>query len=413
MEQSKKTVPQWLQNLQENSWEIELLISGGAVFTLLQFPDIFLNFIRTAKITSDIPGTNIIMVMGMAGIKILTNGFILHLLLRSFWLAMVCINYIFPQGIDARKMHRAFPFRSRHVAGDLQEQIMKVDRFSGLVIFMTIMSTLVLAGLVVGIMVVVFFIEFLGVYGLMYQEIDEILGISTLIYFCDLLLMGTLRRIPVLSWLLFPFFWVYDVITFRSFYTRPLALFSSNIHRPTFFFGASVFIIFTGVLTYIPLTQAMHWPRIFDAREYREQLTTSNRAFVDWYYADKREPGQRGLVYIPSHLIEYNFLQVNLRYDRWMDDLLAQSNPDRKARFLSNLIELSVDDSLYAQVEWIETKEIGDSQMGLMAMVDISDLSNGFHKVRVKSKNLPFPKYQEIRSMTISEITIPFWKDVH
>jgi hypothetical protein len=96
-----------------------------------------------------------------------------------------------------------------------------------------------------------------------------------------------------------------------------------------------------------------------------------------------------------------------------MDDLLAQSNPDRKARFLSNLIELSIDDSLYAQVEWIETKEIGDSQMGLMAMVDISDLSNGFHKVRVKSKNLPFPKYQEIRSMTISEITIPFWKDVH
>jgi hypothetical protein len=25
-------IPSWLQNLQENSWELELLISGGAVF---------------------------------------------------------------------------------------------------------------------------------------------------------------------------------------------------------------------------------------------------------------------------------------------------------------------------------------------------------------------------------------------
>jgi len=96
MEQPKNPVPKWLQNLQDNSWEIELLISGGAVFTLLQFPDIFVNFIRTMRITSSIPGWVIYLILGMGCIKILTNGFILHLLLRSFWLAMVCINYIFP-----------------------------------------------------------------------------------------------------------------------------------------------------------------------------------------------------------------------------------------------------------------------------------------------------------------------------
>ena len=27
--------PSWLKNLQENSWELELLISGGAIFTLI------------------------------------------------------------------------------------------------------------------------------------------------------------------------------------------------------------------------------------------------------------------------------------------------------------------------------------------------------------------------------------------
>lgn len=413
MDQSKKPIPQWLQNLQDNSWEIELLISGGAVFTLLQFPDAFLNFIRTAQITSDIPGTSMILIMGMAGIKILTNGFILHLLLRSYWLAMVCLNYNFPQGIEGRKMKRAFPFRSRHVEGDLRDQIMRVDRLSGLVIFMTIISTLVLAGLVVGVIGIVSFMEFLNKSGLLLPEIDKIFGISALLYFVDLVFMGVFRKIPILSWLLFPLFWIYDLITFRSFYSRSLALFSSNVNRPAFIGGALIFIVITGISTYFPLVRIMHWPRLFDARVYREQLTTSNKALVDWYYADHCEPSQLGVVHIPSHLIETNFLQVNMRYDRWMDGLLDHSNPIRKDRFLANLIELSVDDSLYLNVEWLETKEIGESKLGLVAMIDISNLPNGAHKVKVQSKDLPDPNYQRIRSELLYMVTIPFWKDVH
>jgi hypothetical protein len=152
----KNPVPVWLQNLQDNSWEIELLISGGAVFTLLQFPDAFLIFYRSVKTSYALPGLNVYLILGMACIKILTNGFILHLLLRSFWLAMVCINYTFPQGIEGRRMKQAHPFRSRHVDGDLREQIMWVDRISGLVIFMTILSTLVLLGFLLVMVLIVF-----------------------------------------------------------------------------------------------------------------------------------------------------------------------------------------------------------------------------------------------------------------
>jgi hypothetical protein len=192
-----------------------------------------------------------------------------------------------------------------------------------------------------------------------------------------------------------------------------LALFSSNIHRPTFFAGALIFIALTGILTYIPLTQAMHWPRLFDARGYRDQLTTSNKALVSRFYADQCKNGQLGLVSIPSHIIENNFLEVTLRYDRWMDDLLDHSNPDRKARFLSNIIELSIDDSLYNNLEWIEAKENGDNQLGLVAMVDISGLSNASHKVIVKSKEMADSNYKKVRAETIDEVSIPFWKDVH
>jgi hypothetical protein len=33
---------QWLKRLQQNSWEVELLISGGAIFTLFQIPEYLL-----------------------------------------------------------------------------------------------------------------------------------------------------------------------------------------------------------------------------------------------------------------------------------------------------------------------------------------------------------------------------------
>ncbi|HOY95003.1 MAG TPA: hypothetical protein PK509_04660 [Catalimonadaceae bacterium] len=413
MEQPKNPVPQWLQNLQDNSWEIELLISGGAVFTLLQFPDLFLNFMRTVKITSDLPGTALSLIMGMACIKILTNGFILHLLLRAFWLAMVCINYIYPQGIDGRKMQRAYPFRSRHVEGDLREQIMHVDRLSGLVIFMTIISSIIVIGFLAALILILFSIERLEQSGGIAGAISEAISYLLLVYFVDLLSMGFIRRIPVLAWVLFPFFYLFDILTFRSFYARPLAMFSSNVQRPAFVAGAMAFILITGVTTYIPLARGMHWPRLFDARQYRDQLTSSNIALVQRYYADQCDPNRRGVVSIPSHLIENNYLQVNLLYDRWMDGLLDNSHPQKDKRFLSDLIEIKLDDSLCQNIAWMEVKAEEDSQIGLVAILDISQLPNGAHKVKIQSKELPNAKYMKVRSELLYKVSIPFWKDVH
>lgn len=413
MEQPKNPVPQWLQNLQDNSWEIELLISGGAVFTLLQFPDLFLNFMRTVKITSDLPGTALSMIMGMACIKILTNGFILHLLLRAFWLAMVCINYIYPQGIDGRKMQKAYPFRSRHVEGDLRDQIMHVDRLSGLVIFMTIISSIIVIGFLAALIVILIGVERIEQSGSIGVTISKAISYSLLVYFFDLLAMGLIRRIPLLAWVLFPFFYLFDILTFRSFYARPLAIFSSNVRRPAFVGGAMAFILITGITTYIPLTRSMHWPRLFDARKYRDQLTSSDKAMVQRYYADQCDPNRRGVVSIPSHLIETNYLQVNLLYDRWMDGLLDNSHPQKDKRFLSDLIEMSLDDSLYRNVEWMEVRPEEDNQIGLVAIVDISQLRNGAHKIRIQSKELPDPKYMKVRSELLYKVTIPFWKDVH
>jgi hypothetical protein len=92
------SIPKWLRKLQENSWEMELLISGGAIFSLFQLSDLYVDFISSLKMTNAIVGLGILSMVGMFSLKLLTVGFITHLIFRAFWLALVCINYVFPNG---------------------------------------------------------------------------------------------------------------------------------------------------------------------------------------------------------------------------------------------------------------------------------------------------------------------------
>ena len=56
----KRNIPKWLKSLQENSWELELLISGGAIFSLFQITDLFIAWLDTFRMISPMLGTNIV-----------------------------------------------------------------------------------------------------------------------------------------------------------------------------------------------------------------------------------------------------------------------------------------------------------------------------------------------------------------
>lgn len=141
-------IPDWLKKLQDNLWNLEILISGGAIFSLFRFSDLFVEFIGTVRMTAHTPGAGPLLMIGLFGIKVLTLGFILHLLLRAYGLALVCINYVYPDGINTAKIHLRKPFRLNEKQGsNLMEQIKEVNRICGRVIYMAIISTIAIAGI--------------------------------------------------------------------------------------------------------------------------------------------------------------------------------------------------------------------------------------------------------------------------
>lgn len=416
MSETRTEIPRWLKHLQENSWEVELLISGGAVFTLVQLPEPFMEWMRNLRILTDLPGYSILLVIGMVGLKILTNGFILHLMVRAWWLALVCLNYIYPQGINYKRVNQNRPFASSHVHGDLQQQIMAVDRQCGLVIFMAIISTLILGGFVFSLLVflgALYVAELLltGWLKLGVLLFFEVSGPFVVAYLVDLLGMGWLRRIPHLSWLFALHFRLFDWLTLRPLYSRALVLFSSNVRRLHFIAGAVVFAAFTLLSVYLQLFDAMQWGNLFDRRNYLEHVA-SGQAVSSSYYKDESDGLDRGQVYIPSRIADHNLLEVNLRYAKLLDGFIENSNLPDSLKTLENIISLAIDDSVYASVVWHPANHNKSSEMTVMAMVPIAHLTNGLHIVRVKAKEINNPQYQEWSARRGREIRIPFWKDV-
>jgi len=52
------TTPKWIRELQETSWNLEFLISGGAIFSLVQASSFFAELVQSLKITAWLPGTD-------------------------------------------------------------------------------------------------------------------------------------------------------------------------------------------------------------------------------------------------------------------------------------------------------------------------------------------------------------------
>ena len=85
------------------TWEVELLISGVAVFAMLQLPELLDGYIldwtprlvdRWAKLLF------VIYVYAKSAALILAVTFVIHLLLRARWIALVGMLSIYPKGVD-------------------------------------------------------------------------------------------------------------------------------------------------------------------------------------------------------------------------------------------------------------------------------------------------------------------------
>lgn len=404
MEPDKKQIPQWLKSLQENSWELEILISGGAIFSLIQFSDLFIHWVKYIRLNGAFPFVNVFFIVGIFAIKILTIGFILHLLFRAYWLALVCVNYVNPSGIKHEKINWKKPFYVDRNMSDLQNQIMKIDAYCGTIMYMSIISFVAVVG----------FLILLIICGALSALIGPSGVVMFFIYLFDFLTFGLLRKIPYLSYILFPIFKVFDFISIRGMYQNSLFMQNTNVNKGTFFIKTFAFALVSICLTYLSIYHTMHWPNKFDSREFKWQLTDKN--LEDGYlsasegqYMDNWDENTISVTGINAKVQESNLMEVFLAYGQYADELIHQLPVADSLKTFDQIVSVSIDDSLYDNLEWIKSKTKADI-LGITTMVPINNLKNGFHSINIytdyKSKNWS-PDHGEKEF----QIKIPFWVD--
>lgn len=412
-------VPKWLKELQENSWELELLISGGAIFTLFQLSDILIEITQTWAVTNPLPGKNMIFIMGMIGIKMLTLGFIAHLIVRAYWVALVCINFVFPKGIDKGKINWRKPYKIDQLADvDMHHRILQTDRNASTIIFIALISTFLIAGLVF----LIFFCLTLPVIlskGLFHFEIHwtfwwdyyflafELFGLA---YIIDLFSNGWLRRIPFSSYVTYPVFWLFDKVSLRYIYQPSLWILVTNAPKRKRLLNMGLFTIVSLVFAYTSTYKKMHWPNVFDARKYSWELAETQSYYGN--YRDELGDDKIGVCAIPSKIIRSNYLEVFVVYRKEFDDYHDQNIANNNAEYLSDIYQIKIDDSLYTKLEWVSQWNRDVDQLGTFAMIPIDHLSNGKHLLELEAK---FELEDELKAEEMrrrSRLVIPFWKDV-
>ncbi len=402
---NENRMPQWLKELQENSWEVELLISGGAIFALVQGDGALLELHKSLRTTNFFPGMNIFFMLSMFTIKTLTLGFIFHLVLRAIWLSFICINYVFPRGIQFDKLKLKKPYKvTSSDNADLYEQIIKVDKASGLIIFFSILSTIVFIG--IAIMVAVFSGFERGLFWLTESDWTNVavdfMWVIAAIYYVDFLFFGILRKIPLLTYLTFPVFKLLDWISLRFVFERALRILNTNTSKTRVVLGTIIFFIISLLFTTSSIYSRMKWPNIFDQRKYRWALAPGNASWT-YFYGYYRDQADWGV--IQSDIIKENYLRVYIKYDVQLDTEIEKL--DSADQYLSNIGEVGIDDSVITDIEWFSAWQKENENMGIVANIPIHNLKNGRHTLKFKyvssidSAGKPIWKHQ-----------IPFWKDV-
>jgi hypothetical protein len=97
--------PNWLKDLGEQSWQAELVISGLIVTILFQLPDIFIKWAETTVIQSGEIEFTFLFVASISfliGIDCLIVFFGVHFVFRGIWIALLGLNSVYPNGIDAQ-----------------------------------------------------------------------------------------------------------------------------------------------------------------------------------------------------------------------------------------------------------------------------------------------------------------------
>ena len=422
-----------LKKLQEESWQLELIISGFAIFGLFTAFEPLREAAKVAQFKSQMYST-IILMISLISCAILIFNLLLHVVLRGLWIGTLGLRYVSGDiDYDSLNYSEKFTKYLKKKVGSFDKYIATLENYCSIIFAVSFL-------LIFYVLAVTFTIITIAIIGNLIignQDLAKtprlIIGITLMVFvvfgmiitFIDFLTQGWLKKKRWISKLYFPIYWVFSFITL-SFLYRPLIynFLDNKFGKRLSFILLPVYI---GILVIVSLEYKTS-NYIANSDHSSEQvgrvgnyldLLNSKNDFIDE-------------VAITSKVITTPYINVFMLFNNKIEDNVFDYNsklkPEDDIRGLStdivmfNNIEWSVKDSL--KKEYIKTvnaiysvridstdfetefilAENKFKELGFESYIGIKELEEGKHLFQVLRKHI---KDADTTSSSIARI--PFW----
>ena len=434
-----------LQDLASNSWNLEMIISGAAIFLVSYLPgliDRLLWYYFENLASGPTVRSSTLPVLAYSFTKVaawvLIGTFVIHFILRAFWVGLVGLHAVFPQGIQYDKLPWQSDFSqgiARKSFGQLSDYIHRLDRLSNQIFSLAFLVALMGLGISL-IYLFIFLITNPNVF-------PAWMGDTKLRSLILLALVLVVALMPALAqWLSrrperLKNPWMARFVNVAIRYApalmlplvyRPLSyinlIYTSNVPRRRLF--GSLFLVtlvFTLFVMFVFAKTTMHLRGrdLFARQSFFGQNSNEFKLFSAHYDKMRKPDELLPAVSIPSDVVEGPVLRVFVSYRKWLDRRIEPfcEQPRQPAGIsvdawrtykdsvnldcLSRFFQLSVNDSVYGKIDWIfhTQPEIGSN--GLYAYVPTAGFRQGKNILSVKT-----PLGGKADSLAVYG-QIPFW----
>ncbi|WP_424001744.1 hypothetical protein [Maribacter sp. IgM3_T14_3] len=432
-----------LDKLQQESWQLELIISGFAIYGLFAANEpLELKAAASSVVESDQFG--ILWAVILICCQIFTFNLVVHVLLRGLWIGAIGLRYV-SGDINYSTLNYSEKFTSylKRKVGSFDQYIANLETYCSIIFA----ASFLMIFYVIGFFTVTFsfvlitqsfeLLTFLPKWAIRTLIIALVIPfvLSSLVVFIDFLGQGFLKKKKWTSTIYFPIYWVFSKLTL-SFLYRPLAynFLDNKLGKRLSFIILPVYLIIVTVSSlqyrnsnYVNSTNDSSKFQILS--EHYDNLSIEEGKFIN-------------TASIPSKIIETKYLPVFLIYNEEIEDFIFDKNntlkPEADKRgFQSSLtIEFKrgyndatgIKDSLNLK-EYLKTvNEIysikidleryasdfiissnAKERLGFETYLNIKKLDEGKHILTITGPTKENPMNPKSKTVEKVLVTIPFW----
>jgi hypothetical protein len=434
----------WLQELSNQSWNLELIVSGAAIFSTSFLPGIVddaanyfldnfrsndevLNYVLPILATSLSKGASYLLIF----------AFFIHFIYRGFWIALVGLRAVYPQGIVVKRIPNATEEVKKTIMrkfGSFDAYIIGLDKKCSQIFSIAFVLVLfnILMVLIYG-LGFIFLIGFKTYFPDLYISMKPFLKwfviIGSFSSFCIALIgmSKKLRENSVLGKILnsfidkssFMYLGLYKPINFINY------VFASNISLKRYMFWAySGMLLFfaIGFYIFINVTITMRGGTIGETRSFFKTGDTPS-SFSNDAYDNLRSPENRiAPATIQSDIIQDPFIKLFIKYEKILDQDLSKicsqpSIPDSFGRqairvmtdslhliCFHQLFQISLNDSIIQNDFLFDTHRDRNTK-GVITYIDTKICREGKNQIKIKKLDQDPKKKGQYKD----HYSIPFW----